>query len=314
MVSLWVLIILTLLAVNLGHEVSLGLRLGRYAVARLRADALAQAGVNRAIIELDQDRNDYDSLAEPWCRCVSAGTGKTLFLKDEVREGSGETFTVGDRSAKEGARCLVDEERRINVSTASFEVLVALLESAGSQNAKALANYIRVFRGDNDPSLAKVLKDCQVAGCLIKGSRFANVQELMLVNGMTSAVLKSLKNKITTFGNGAININTVPLETLQICLKGMAREISAADHAADVLADKIIKLREKVGVYQASQDIDVPLESGDEANIFDRLKDRIVFRSDHFAIEATGRAQGVQRKITAVYEKKNKKIVFWHEG
>ncbi|MBF0485094.1 MAG: general secretion pathway protein GspK [Candidatus Omnitrophica bacterium] len=314
MFSLWVLIILTLLSVNLGHEVSLSLRVGRYSTAQLRAYALARAGVGSAVVELNRNHDEYDSLTQLWCSCNDPVTEKTLFLNQEIQEGSKETFTIGDRLAQEGSRCMVDEERKININTASMELLTALLQNAGSPNAKADANSIRAFRGDSDPELLMEIRNCQNHDCIFKKSPFVNTEELVLVKGITQELMKNLKSKVTVFGSGAININTVPIETLNIFLKGIAREISASENSIEALGSKIIKRRETGGPYKTRDDLDIPLDSADETNIFNRLKDEVVFRSDNFLIQATGQSADVKSRIAAVYERKNKKIIFWHEG
>ena len=64
-VSLWILVILTMLAVGLGHRVSLALRLSRYYRDRLQAVLLAKAAVHVAIDEILNDPDaDLDTLQD----------------------------------------------------------------------------------------------------------------------------------------------------------------------------------------------------------------------------------------------------------
>lgn len=56
MVSLWVLVILAMLVVSIGHRVSMSLRLSRYHRDSLIAFCLAKTEINRAIIEILNNR------------------------------------------------------------------------------------------------------------------------------------------------------------------------------------------------------------------------------------------------------------------
>jgi len=51
-ISLWILVILAMLSVSIGHRVSMALRLSRYQKERLMAGYLAKAGINIAIGEI----------------------------------------------------------------------------------------------------------------------------------------------------------------------------------------------------------------------------------------------------------------------
>ncbi|MBF0522517.1 MAG: general secretion pathway protein GspK [Candidatus Omnitrophica bacterium] len=310
MISLWVLIILALLAVNLGHEVSLDLRVGRYHVDKLKAYALAKAGLNSAVVELDNDKNDYDALTERWSTGMEAG--KPIFQKKEIRSGSGEDFTVGELSSDGTYECIIDEERKININTASLGLLSAFLEDAGVANARSVANSIRAFRGATDISFSEQSSHPQ-GGQGFKGQDFVNAEELILVDGMTEEAVKNLSLKATVFGDGLININTVSAETLKIFLRGIARDISVADNFADQLTDKVVKDRNTVGAYKSVRDINVMVSTEEETNIFNRFVNRIVFKSNNFLINVTGEAGVTKTRLAAIYEKKNKKIVFWHE-
>jgi DNA uptake protein ComE-like DNA-binding protein len=277
MVSLWVLIILALLAIDLGHEVALGARVGQYSVSKMKSLALAKSVLNRAFLELDRDRNDIDSLQEKWGQCVDSGTDS----KDPMPQG--------------GHVCVVDEERKININQGSFELLSVLLESVGINDGKSVARNIISSRDRT-------------------GHVFVNVPELILVKGMTQDAVQALKKKATVFGDGAININTVPAETLKVMLKGIAREVPAPENVAEDLADKIMLHRTQAGAFKDMADMDISPDGSDATNIFNRLVNRIVFKSDNFLIEATGQVRGVKNRIATVYERKNKKILYWHEG
>ena len=113
-ISLWILAILTILAVSIGRQVSMALYLSKYQKNRLKAIYLAKAGINRATIELQRDAREstYDALNETW------STGKdsndnNIFEDIEIVKDSGEKFTV----------CITDEERKINLNNTNKQLL-----------------------------------------------------------------------------------------------------------------------------------------------------------------------------------------------
>ncbi len=65
-ITLWIMIILSLLAISVANRVSLGLRLSRYARDGIKVDALAMAGINRAVIEIEGDNAGYYPSGTYW--------------------------------------------------------------------------------------------------------------------------------------------------------------------------------------------------------------------------------------------------------
>ena len=66
-ITLWVLSLLTIFAINLGFRTRSGLHYAGHLQDRLKMYYLARAGIERAIVELMNDETqDYDALNEPW--------------------------------------------------------------------------------------------------------------------------------------------------------------------------------------------------------------------------------------------------------
>ena len=299
--TLGVLTVLTLLAINLGHDVSLGLRVDRYYRDKLKAQAMTKAGFLLATEELKKDQNDYDALPETWSTGLDPLTGRLLFDKMEVRRGSGETFSVGSMLSGDDSVCMVDEERKININTASLNLLAALFESAGAMDPKALAQGVLSFRAEAMGSTRQDRKN------------FMNTQELILIDGMTEDLIRRIEGMVTVYGDGMVNINTVSESTLGILLKGVARDMSVKDDVAESLATKIIQHRKASHIYTSRSDMDIELQGADETNVYNDLFNRIVFQSDYFLIETVGEVRGIKAYSAAVYEKQKGKIVSWYE-
>lgn len=94
---------------------------------------------------------------------------------------------------------LTDEESRININTATEEV-IGRLPGVG-------------------PDLAR-----RIVGSSLRP--FSVSEELLAVDKFTQEVLQACRDKITTYSNGMVNINTAPVEVLQSL--GMDEALAAA--------------------------------------------------------------------------------------
>ncbi len=107
-ISLWILAILAMLSVSIGRRVSMALRLSRYQKERLRSAYFAQAGINIAIGEIEKDK---------WA------DNQEKFAKISLDSNINEFATVSS---------VIDEERKININTATQELLTELLNPTGA--------------------------------------------------------------------------------------------------------------------------------------------------------------------------------------
>ncbi|MBM3253535.1 MAG: general secretion pathway protein GspK, partial [Candidatus Omnitrophica bacterium] len=205
---------------------------------------------------------------------------------------------------------VIDEERKININIASRELLLALLEEFAVNAAQDIVNNILIWRGDisdNDKIYEKLGYPC-------KADNFSNIEELTLVKDITPNDYQKLRESITTYGDGFVNINTVSFKTLTIFAHGIAKSLSIDENFADSVATKIIELRDRNGCFKEKNEIDIILTGEEEENIFNKLMDSIIFKSDNFLIEATGNVVKIRGKISAVYNRKDKRILYWHES
>jgi len=307
-ISLWILAILAVLSVSIGHRVSMSLRLSRNHKERLQALYLAKAGINIAIGEIGKDDASYDSLKDSW---VENHEKFDKILFDDVKN---EFATVTQ---------IVDEERKININTAARELLVELLNYTGIVNPDELANNICAWRGDSGITIP----DYQPLGYENKGGQFSNIEELMLVKGFTEDDFNSIKDMITIYplaGEARININTASRSILEILMNTYAKKLlerGVPIQDSTGLLESIIEFRNKGGIF-SDVNIESAMErlSDEQKNILndsvDGLKNKITVKSNYFRIIAQGqiRASKPQRKIECVFDRSTKKIVFWQEN
>ncbi len=309
-IILWIMIILAMLAVSIGHRVSMSLRLSEYQKDRLKAYYLAKAGLNLAINEIINDKTvDYDSLADSWAKNEEAF--KRISFNNNFDEFATVSYTVRDSNndleINYGVR---DEERKVNINTVSRELLIVLLEKCGVDAAEEIADNILIWRGD----IADENKAYENSGYTAKAGKFSNSEELDLIKGVSREDYQILKGLVTVYGDGFININTVSFEVLTIFARGIAKELGLGQDFADTIVGKINALRDSLGQFKAKSEINITVTGDEETAVFNKLMEHVVVRSDNFLIESAGNVRKIKSKITVVYSRKGNKVLYWHEN
>lgn len=297
-ISLWVLVIVTVIAVGIGHQVSFSLRLSRYQSDKLKALYLAKAAVNRLIIEIDkfEQTDNLESAIE------------TAMASQDILKSISFDNNLDNFATIEG---VTDEERKININTANAYLLTALLESNEVNEADELVNNIRIWKGE----VADTTKTYETLGYLPKASQFANKEELKLVKGVTPEIFHKLQGRISVYGDGLIDLNTVSLDVLQIFCRGIAKSFSYSDDFADDLAKKIIDSRNNAGGYFKNiSEVVIEPTGAEEVNIFNNLLTNANLISNNFLIEVIGNIGKIKSNLAVVYNRQTKKIIFWHEN
>ena len=326
-IILWILITLTILAVGIGHRVSLALRISKYQRDKIKALYLARAGMERAIAELKKDTNNCDGLIETWSTGKDA-EGKFIFKDVELQAGTGEKFTVKypaaqDDTSGDESRFIIDAESKININTASKELLETLLgKYAVSTNPSVIADNILVWRtatGVAAPS------DEDLGGYTNKRNSFSNVEELMLVKDVTPEIYNSVKDFITVYGSGMVNLNTAGLSTIEIliatCVKQLEKE-SVADREPGDLANRIHTLQQDKNMFANLADMQNKLQgegglTSAQLNIFGKLASYADVKSTCFYIVSSGKIErdNFTYTIECVYDRQPPgKIVYYHES
>ena len=185
---------------------------------------------------------------------------------------------------------LVDEERKINLNYSSCEVLGTLfsLRLGDPLLAADLADAIVFWREggscprENRPRRAPCSGQ---ADCYHKGSLFEFPQEINFVEGMTPAVFAGIKDVVTVYGSGAVNINTAD----QLVLRALG--INSA------LAETIVRYRNGPDGQPASPDDNIFSDTADIAGklfLYARLSDE---ESDQLERLAAARAVCVRSSV-----------------
>ena len=120
---------------------------------------------------------------------------------------------------------LVDETGKINVNFADINILTKILTIAGALDASkagVLAGNIIDWRDQNDTVLAGESIAGESAGYSRSEHKyeprnrpFVSLEELLLVLGMEPEVFVKVRDHLTVYGDGKININTASAEVLE---------------------------------------------------------------------------------------------------
>lgn len=117
-VTLFVMVVLSLLTLSLGYRASLEGRAVRHRVAGIQLQAQSRSAVAIALARLAADDNDFDHPAEPWCAETS------LTDEDWLPEWS-KTLPDGQQEFTAAVR-IVDEQRKLDIRSATPKALEKL--------------------------------------------------------------------------------------------------------------------------------------------------------------------------------------------
>lgn len=222
--TLWLLAILTIFAVGVGHRMSLEIRLSEYQLDRLKLLNMCVSAIQRIISEKENElksamSDKVDALSEDWSnnpeifKDYSFGDGK-FSIRYDLMENTEDSVSLYGMS---------DECSRININKASVQILKNLVQPhlENEDSALKLAGAIIDWRDENkDPSIVNGIfvgcEDYAAEGLLYecKNRRFESIEELLFVAGMDDKIFERIKNFVTVYGDGKININTAPYDVL----------------------------------------------------------------------------------------------------
>ncbi len=327
LIVLWILVILSLLAVGIGRKASVDLSLAKYYVGKLKSDHLARAGVHYAMQKIQEDAKDpvtaaVDTLVQCGVKLEEGQAPQEVFARIPLGEGY---FNIGYTAPAETAQSpladsaekkfyygFADEERRVNINALGpqdYRILKYLMIGMGVE--ESLAEEIAAATLDwkdpdsdatNSPQGAEdeYYKGLTPAyGC--KNMPFESLEEVLLVKKMTPEIFEKIKNFITIYpkesGIIKININTAPtvvIEALGYNIVDYIPNFSREDVAS--MTEKIIRYRQgsdEVPMTEDDQPVDLTRQEDlnlttPEQTMFLNVRGRLTAQSRYFRIEARG--------------------------
>jgi len=301
--TLWIMAILSLLAMGIGFRASLEVRLSKYTVDKLKARYLAKAGIMKALERLAEDKTPYDTLYECGIKLNDEETPESVFAA-EFNKLDGGSFSVH----------LMDEERKININLSKYEgdkngyrnIMARLLpEPAEGEFAKEdLINAMFDWQGQlvGIPSTEHGKTEYSYAG---KNGDFEFTEELLLVKGMTRDLFEQIEDHITVYGDGKININTASREVLEIVI-GLPEFID----------EQIMRHRQGLDGIEGTED-DRAFRNAGIPGMPENKKNYFGAESKNYRITSHGNRGNVKSVINCVVKKEarkeGKEFEYYHE-
>ncbi len=330
--ALWILAILSILAVGIGFRVSMEARLAKYNIDAMRALYLAKAGAAKAIYRLSKNPPAVDSIYE--CGIVFSPEEKSdpekmkAIFSCPLGEGY---FDVAYKEGSSEYKGISDEDRKININTAPENVLKNLLMYVGED--PTIAADITGWRGQG-PALSDGYYESLPAPYKCKHSRFCAIEELMLVKGIDPKIFDKIKPYITVYGSPdaakfAVNVNTAPKTVLSVLIMSNASVDTPIDKImADAVSDRIIAFRNGADGIEGTRDDNKFFSAADmnieaitqgllSATQAENLKKSFTTASRYFKIESTGTIDRSKVSKKTVYvttrDQKGPVLIFYRE-
>ena len=322
--ALWSLCLLSTFAVSLGIAVRQKLTLVNRLDEKDRLRFIAEAGIKKAISRLKEEpEKDYAALNDGWSnnsivfKEISIGNGKFSLSHAHINERTGLT---------EPWYGLTDEEGKLNINKAGQTIMERLFRilDYDEMQAQELAAAIIDWR-DNDSELSIPLGSAEDSYYRnlkypyeAKDADFQVLEELLLVKGIDKDIYEKIKNYITIYGSGRINVNTASKIIL------LALGINADT------ADAIISFRlGEDGIIGTADDnvFDTPANIAPKLSQFSHLSDSaiaglsiiagqyLVTNSHNFMARCISQLNG-RKKTAEVISVINRsgKILYWQES
>lgn len=326
---------------NLGFGVRQKLILLKQLDAKNELHLIAEAGVKRAILELRKD----DSTSEEFSRLNKTWSNNPFAFK-EIPVGEG-TFTVGydyylrdvggfeeGVISEEAEKIppvrygLIDEERKININTAEEEVFMRLFQNVVSldkESAAELAYCIIDWRDKDsllehpsygaEDSYYKSLKYPYES----KDAEYEVLEELLLVKGVNREIFDKVKDYLTVYSEGKVNINTASKEVLSAL--GLTNELISkilsfrygADLEEATSDDNIFTSSSSI-VAELKQFVTLDLSEAAQLEAF-ISKGKLTTIPQNFMIKSTAKLNNrdITYQIIAIVGPKGE-VKYWQEG
>lgn len=326
--ALWALGFLTVLALAIG----LGTRQRIILLSRLeersQAQFTAEAGVKKATAVLMEDLENNEFLYSPKAKIRRHNNGPEF---SQIKVGVYDAEIVGrfsdeNRGAVVERHGLSDERGKFNLNTVDAGALSRLLMIVlgyDADNSKRLTSDIIDWREYGRRHTEGFFSDDYYKNLefpyAMKDKPFERIDELLLIRGMNAAIYEKLRPFVTVYGDGRININTVPKEVLLSL--GLDPKV----------VDKVLKARRGQDNLEATMDDHVFLQTYDipsgvnsfvlleekEMRQLDALNAANVFCTESSLFSFVSRTLTVTgdvlRSIDVVFDGMRNKYLYWHE-
>ena len=324
---LWVLTFLAVLAVNLGYGVRQKMTFMKRIESRSQVQHVVEGGVKVALAllmeDLQKNQFQYTAAAKAFRH-----NNPDRFADIRMAAGSCEiSYPVSViQSSTEKRYGVVDEESKININTADKLILQRIIMQVlplDDNAAEKIAEAIYDWRQLGDSEAKGFSSDDYYSNLKFpypkKSLPFELPDELLLVNGIDQSKYEVLKNYVTVYGAGQVNVNTASKQVL------MALGLDEA------IVDKLLNFRRGTdGVDNTLDDhifnrtFDIAAEVNAAAKLkdedmraIDQLNQRnlLTTNSYYYTIQCNAflKRSNDQKRVVSTFNATDNHIVYWSE-
>ena len=262
--TLWVLVMLSTLALGLAFQARLELAMSSFEEETQRLDLLMQGALNRALACLEADRQlDVDAYNELWAAPV------TYNSEEDARSAKGE----GEGESVELRWLVLDENRKVPINTVSEEIIAGMLEAqyGAEVSASELASYMLDWIDADDVGYGEsrqyAYRDPPYS---CRNDAMRRIEEILYVQDVTpwlffgedancdgvldpneddgdenlpfdnadGRLQQGLRDLFTVYGEGEVNANTVDGPVLEALCNAVLDPAKAREGAAKIVAER----------------------------------------------------------------------------
>ncbi len=313
----WTIALLSVLAVGIGSRGAFSLGFTERMGEDLPASYMAAPGVQHAVQVLAMDKQaSSDGLSDVWAN------NESLLSRQAF---GGGTFTISAPSTDPSSvqYGLIDQERLLNLNTATPEMLVRLLSQTGSaklSEALMIADAILDWRDKDKDARPSGAENSYYLGLSpsyeCKDAPFQSVEELLLVRGVPPAIYRRVRPFLTVYGSGAVNINTAGeavLSALGLSAQGVQGILwyrAGEDNTAGTEDDRVL-----ASIAAATGELGRAVPVEDRNRLVQLGKDQLVgVKSTVFAVHVSAQVDGAKRpvQVDAMVDRKGQ-VLAWAE-
>ena len=298
--SLVLISLLSILTFNFAHKNKLEFRMSMNRALAKKAEYCAYSGYNLALAVLFKDTNSYDSYSDIWAQQIPAipiDDGMVSFSIDDEKSKfniNRLTSLYGVEDKRGGAMFrrmlkLLDIDEDITYAVTDWEDKDSSELPGGAEEGyyMSLQNPYRPF---NSPFITtgEIL--------LVKG--FERDYYFLPPNSRESVSrnnYKALKNYITVYGDGLININTAPVPVL--CSLSMDLTESVAEDIVNYRKEQPFEKKEDLKKVETISDL-----------LYDEIDSLITVKSNIFRIKVRAYVSDIEQDIDAVVMRQSRGV------
>ena len=325
--AVWTVLFLSIFAAKIGLRIRQRVTLLSRLETRSKLHFIAEAGIKKAIaglrVDLVKNKGLYSSFGKYYRH-----NNSDAFQSINVGDGLSEVAYIFHRdfNITEKRYGFVDEERKININVVDRLTLTRLIQQVSGLDedksqgiAEAIIDWREIGRSQTTGFYSDDYYSNLEYSYEPKNGDFELIDELLLIEGIDENLFNILKDFMTVYGDGKVNINTASAEVLSVL--GLSPEVISKIFLVRRGMDGIEDTADDY-VFQRTYDIAsemksfIKLKFNEVKEINDlNLSGLIKTNSSFYFIKSKGAVNQKKDTLTilCVYNAQEDRVEYWRE-